>query len=232
MPQQKKGPVAQLREQLAEKSNSCNKLEEEYLHALADFDNLRKRTQRDSELSRRLALEALVIDLVPVLDNFDRAVQATGEGASAESLKKGMDLIHRQLREALCRHGVDEYSCVGTQFDPHRAEAISFVHTDEHKPGTVVSEICKGYACGERVLRPARVVVAKEPQRNQKSEVRDQKAELEDEADGRGQKPEGSSQDAEVNRNREQEIEGSSDRSEDSEDAKAEAGESGGASNG
>jgi molecular chaperone GrpE len=180
MTQDKKGPVTQLREKLAEKSDACKRLEEEYLRALADFDNLRKRTQRDSEVSRRYALEALVLDLLPVLDNFDRAVQTAGDGASAESLKKGMDLIRRQLCEALSKHGVSEYSCVGSQFDPRRADAISFIHTDEHKPGTVVSEICKGYSCGERVLRPARVVVAKEMDRSRKEEGRGQKVEVAD----------------------------------------------------
>jgi molecular chaperone GrpE len=197
MAQDRKGPVTQLREQFAEKSNSCKKLEEEYLRALADFDNLRKRTQRDGEVSRRMALEALVLDLVPVLDNFDRAVQTAGEGASAESLKKGMDLIRRQLCEALSKHGISEYSCVGSQFDPRRADAISFIHTDEHKPGTVVSEVCKGYSCGERVLRPARVVVAKEPDRSQKREARSQSAEETDGEDGRRQKAEARSESAE-----------------------------------
>jgi molecular chaperone GrpE len=193
MTQDKKGPVTQLREKLAEKTDSCKRLEEEYLRALADFDNLRKRTQRDSEVSRRYALEALVLDLLPVLDNFDRAVQTAGDGSSAESLKKGMDLIRRQLCEALSKHGVNEYSCVGSQFDPRRADAISFVHTDEHKPGTVVSEICKGYVCGDRVLRPARVVVAKATERSQKEEGRGQKAEG---ADPESQEPKAKSQDA------------------------------------
>ena len=195
MAQDRKGPVTKLREQFAEKSDSCKRLEEEYLRALADFDNLRKRTQRDSEVSRRYALEALVLDLLPVLDNFDRAVQTAGAGANAESLKKGMDLIHRQLLEALRKHGVQEYSCVGTQFDPRRAEAISFVQTGEHKPGTVVNEASKGYACGERVLRPARVVVAKEIDRSQKSEARSQNAEV---AVGGSQEPKAESQNSEA----------------------------------
>jgi len=195
MAQDRKGPVTQLREKLAEKSDSCKRLEEEYLRALADFDNLRKRTQRDSEVSRRYALEALVQDLLPVLDNFDRAVQTAGDGASAESLKKGMDLIRRQLCEALSKHGVQEYTCVGTQFDPRKADAISFVHTDEHKPGTVVGEVCKGYVCGERVLRPARVVVAKEMDRSRKEEGRGQKVEV---ADPESQEHKAESQDSEA----------------------------------
>ena len=195
MAQDKKGPVTRLREQFDEKTDSCKKLETEYLHALADFDNLRKRTQRDSEISRRAALEAMVLDLLPVLDNFDRAVQTADAGANAESLKKGMDLIHRQLRETLCRHGVEDYSCVGTQFDPRRAEAISFVHTDENRLGTVVSEVCKGYTCGGRVLRAARVVVAKEIDRSQKSEVRSQNA---GGADGGSQESKAPSQNSEA----------------------------------
>ncbi len=195
MAQEKKGPVTQLREQFDEKSKSCKNLQEEYLRAIADFDNLRKRTQRDSEVNRRIALEALMLDLLPVLDNFDRAIQSAGTPATANGLQKGMDLIHRQLRDALCRHGLQEYSCVGTEFDPRRAEAISYVHTAEHKSGTVVSEVCKGYACGERVLRPAKVVVAKEIERSQKSETSSQSSEV---TRTEGQEPKAKSQGAEA----------------------------------
>ena len=183
MQQEKKGPVTLLKEQFEEKSSSCKSLQEEYLRAIADFDNLRKRNERDILVSRRLALEALVVDLLPVLDNFERAVQVARSGATADGLQKGMDLIHKQLRETICRHGVEEYSCLGSPFDPRRAEAVSFVHTDEHKPGTVVSEVSKGYAAGDRVLRPARVVVAKEIESSQKSETRNQDSEV---AEGAG----------------------------------------------
>jgi molecular chaperone GrpE len=161
---------------LAEKSAECKSIQEEHLRALADFENIRRRFERDIEVSRRLTLEALVMDLLPVLDNFDRAIQATNTGTTVEGLQKGMALIDRQLHDALKRHGVEEYSCLGTQFDPRRAEAISFVHTDEQEPGTVVSELSKGYVCGERVLRPAKVVVAKALQDGRKSEGRSQDA--------------------------------------------------------
>ena len=193
MTQDRKGPVTQLREQLVEKSDSCKKLQEDYLRALADFDNLRKRFERDADVSRRLTLEAMVMDLIPVLDNFERAIKATGPSATVDGLQKGMDLINRQLHDALGRHGVKEYSCVGTQFDPRRAEAISFVHTDEQEPGMVVSETSKGYVCGDRVLRPARVVVAKETSRSEKSEARGQSAEAA-EAEAKGQSAEAKSQ--------------------------------------
>jgi molecular chaperone GrpE len=194
MAQNRKGPVTQLKEQLDEKSSSCKKLQEEYLRAIADFDNLRKRNERDSEISRRMALEALLLDLVPVLDNFERAMQVAQNGAPLEGLQKGMDLIHKQLREALCKHGLQEYSCVGTQFDPRKAEAISFLKTDEHTPGTVMSEVCKGYSCGQRVLRPARVVVAKELDRAAGQEKAEAGTPGKDGADG-GSQPEGRSPD-------------------------------------
>jgi molecular chaperone GrpE len=72
-----------------------------------------------------------------------------------------MELIQRQLREVLCKHGLEEYSCLGAEFDPRKAEAIGFVHSAEHAPNTVVDEACKGYSCGGKVLRPAKVLVAR-----------------------------------------------------------------------
>jgi len=111
------------------------------------------------------------MDLLPALDNFGRAAQASSTAATTDSLQRGMDLIHRQLLEALRKHGVEEYSCAGTQFDPRRAEAISFVHTNQPEPGMVVSEISRGYACGDRVLRPARVVVAKAVELSQQADI-------------------------------------------------------------
>jgi molecular chaperone GrpE len=177
MAQEKKGPVTLLQEQFQDAEFASKKLQEEYLRAVADFDNLRKRTQRDSEVSRRFALEALVMDLLPALDNFGRAAQTSSTVVTTEGLQKGMDLINRQLLDALRKHGVEEYSCVGVEFDPRRAEAISFVHTSEHKPGMVVSETSKGYACGDRVLRPARVVVAKAAEAKQQVDTGSRAAE-------------------------------------------------------
>jgi molecular chaperone GrpE len=174
MPSDKKGPVTTLRENFELLERDLKKLQQDYLRALADFDNYRKRVERDMEMSQRLALERLAIDLLPVLDDFDRAAQAAGEQANAESIRKGMDMIHRQLREVMCRHGIEEYSCLGQEFDPRRAEAIGYVHSEEHKPNMVVTEACKGYRCGQRVLRPARVLVAKAGEESRKAEAKSQ----------------------------------------------------------
>jgi len=158
---QKKGPITELQEIRSKLESDCKRLQEDYLRALADFDNYRRRVERDLEVNQRLTLERLVGDLLPVLDNFDRAVLAAAGGRSIESVMTGVELIHRQLREAMCRHGVAEYSCVGQEFDPRNAEAIGFVQSNDHAPNTVVSEACKGYKCMGKVLRPARVIVAR-----------------------------------------------------------------------
>lgn len=177
MDKQKTGPVTALKASFERLEKDCKEHKEAYLRALADFDNYRRRVERDSEVSRRMALEKLLLDLLPVMDNFDRALAAVG-GEQAASVQKGMELIHKQLSETLCKHGLTAYSCVGTEFDPRRAEAISFVQTEVHEPNMVVTEVCKGYSCGERVLRPARVVVAKEPSRSQMSDARSEKLEV------------------------------------------------------
>ncbi len=156
-----KGPVTELQESFQKLELDCKKLQEDYLRALADFDNYRRRTERDLEVSQRLALERLVMDLLPVLDNFDRAVSSVRSDMPIESVHKGMELIHRQLREAICKHGVEEYSCVGQEFDPRKAEAIGYVESGEHPPNVVVTEACKGYLCSGKVMRPARVIVAR-----------------------------------------------------------------------
>jgi molecular chaperone GrpE len=158
-----KGPVTTLKEEFEQLERDCNRLKDDHLRALADFDNFRRRIERDIELSRRAALEGLVVDLLPVLDNFERAAVAPAAGSTVDGIRKGMELIHRQLCDALSRHGLEQYTCLGSEFDPRRAEAIGFLPAGEDAANIVVHEACKGYACGGRVLRPARVVVTKKP---------------------------------------------------------------------
>jgi molecular chaperone GrpE len=155
------GPVSALKERVEELERLNAEYKDKYLRSIADFDNFRRRVQRESEIACRSTMEGLMLELLPVMDNFERAVAASENNASPESLHKGIDLIRRQLRETLTRHGLEDYSCLGQVFDPRRAEAVGFVHSDECEENTVVEEQCVGYRCGERVLRPARVVVAK-----------------------------------------------------------------------
>jgi len=145
-----------LRRQLDEK-------QDQYLRALAEMDNMRRRAQRDREEQSRYANETLLRDLIPVVDNFDRALEAAKAAGAAPSVTDGVELIRRELLKALERHGVTRYSAVGTRFDPTRHEAIARVVSAEATPDTVLHETAPGYLLHGRVLRPALVGVATAP---------------------------------------------------------------------
>jgi len=134
-----------------------------YLRAIADLDNQRKRAQREREEYIRYANEALLRELLPVLDNFDRALGAARAGSEAQNLRAGVELIQRELLKVLEKFGVTSYSALGQPFDPERHEAIQRVITPDAPDMTVVEEIQRGYVLNGRVLRPAMVVVAVPP---------------------------------------------------------------------
>lgn len=134
---------------------------DEYLDALqrlkAEFDNYRKRMARDQEELVARASERLVRALLPVLDDLERALDAAAEHEEAK-LEEGVRLVHRSLADALAKEGLAEISTDGS-FDPHTQEAL-LSQPSEADEGTVVQVLQKGYTLGERVLRPARVVIS------------------------------------------------------------------------
>jgi molecular chaperone GrpE len=134
---------------------------DEYLDALqrlkAEFDNYRKRAARDQESFAARANEGLVRDLLPVLDDLERAVEAAREHRT-RSVEEGVALVHRALGETLLKQGLEEIPTNG-QFDPHVHEALLSQPSDADE-GSVIDVVQKGYKLGDRVLRPARVVVA------------------------------------------------------------------------
>ena len=131
--------------------------DDSYLRLAADFDNYRKRVAREhSELTAR-ANERLVNELLPVLDDLERALEAAAEHEEAK-LEEGVRLVHRELVEALTREGLVEVETDG-QFDPHVHEAL-VSQPSEQEDGSVIEVLQKGYRLGDRVLRPARVVVS------------------------------------------------------------------------
>jgi molecular chaperone GrpE len=123
----------------------------------ADFENYRKRAARDQESLVARAAERLVRELLPVLDDLERALQAAEQHEEAE-LEEGVRLVHRQLADALRKEGLEEIPTDG-KFDPHLHEAL-LAQPAEAEEGTVIEVLQKGYRLGDRVLRPARVVVA------------------------------------------------------------------------
>jgi molecular chaperone GrpE len=153
------GPVPQAPdERLAE----LEKERDEYLDSLqrlkAEFDNYRKRTAREQASFASRANESLLKELLPILDDLERALEAAEEHEEAK-LEEGVRLVHRALEEALRKQGLEVIETDGP-FDPHVHEALLTQPGDEAEPGSVLQVLQKGYRLGDRVLRPARVVVA------------------------------------------------------------------------
>lgn len=152
-----------LRAEAEAKGREAAEAQDRYLRALADFDNYRRRVQREREEWRRQAQEELLREILPALDNFDRALTAGPAPGADGGFRAGVELIHRDFLKALERVGVRPFSAVGEPFDPLRHEAVARVERADVPDRTVVDEMQRGYLFHERVLRPARVVVAVEP---------------------------------------------------------------------
>lgn len=155
-------------EQLEEIKQRAAKAAEHWdrlLRTTADFDNYRKRAAREKQEASRFANEALLLKLIPVLDNFDMALAAArdAQAPTAQSLLTGITMIYQQLKGALAETGLEEVDAAGKTFDPNVHEAISQRETSEAPEGQVVQQVRKGYRLRERLLRPASVVVAKQP---------------------------------------------------------------------
>jgi molecular chaperone GrpE len=148
-------------EELEERLAKAEQERDEYLADLqrvaADFENYRKRVARDQENLVARAHERLVKELLPVLDDLERAMQAAQEHEEAK-LEEGVQLVHRELEEALAREGLVEIETNG-RFDPHVHEALLSQPSDAEE-GAIIEVLQKGYRLGDRVLRPARVVIS------------------------------------------------------------------------
>jgi molecular chaperone GrpE len=140
------------------------RLREALLRKSADFDNLKRRTEKDKAEYFKFALADAFNDLLGVLDNFERALAHRGD-ASSEDFQAGIDMIARQLGESLRRYGLVEVAALGLPFDPNVHEAVVREETADTAPGTVLEVFQKGYMLNERLLRPARVKVAGAPGR-------------------------------------------------------------------
>jgi molecular chaperone GrpE len=125
----------------------------------ADFDNYRKRVERERQEDRRHGTGRLIEDLLPVLDAFERALKAHDDPAY-EEYRKGLELIYRQLWETLARHGLQRIEALGKPFDPHYHQAIEQVESDEYPEGTVTDVLQDGFLFHGRVVRPSMVRVA------------------------------------------------------------------------
>jgi molecular chaperone GrpE len=140
-------------------------MEARHMRLRADFENYRKRVEREKSDYSRQAAAALMLDLLPVLDNLERALQEAEPGAGAFS--QGVALIHRQAMEVLQRAGLEAIQAAGELFDPECHEAVERHLSEDHPDGTVVDELQKGYLFQGKLLRPAMVRVAFQPEARQ-----------------------------------------------------------------
>ena len=144
--------VPQLEKKLEEAENR-------HLRLQADFDNYRRRVRLDAEAAEKYRAQSLISDLLPVLDNFERALSVEIEGEQAQSYKQGMEMVYRSLLEALKKEGLEHIEAKGKPFDPNFHQAVMQVEDESMEPNSVVEEFQKGYVLKDRVIRPSMVKV-------------------------------------------------------------------------
>ena len=140
------------------------------LRSTADFDNFRKRVSREKDELIRYGNEKLARELLPVVDNFERALQQAENSADNKALREGIEMILKQFITVLDKFGVKYFTSVGQPFDPNKHEAMVHQESSEHEENAVMSEFQKGYYLHDKLLRPAMVVVAKKPAENSEEE--------------------------------------------------------------
>ena len=131
------------------------------LRKTAEFDNFRKRTERERQAFAESAAADLLEELLPLVDDLERALRADVGNEGTEAYRRGVEIIHRQLGEVLRKRGVRAIDAVGTTFDPHIHQAVAYEPSTGHADGEVIEELRRGYMLGERLLRPSMVKVAK-----------------------------------------------------------------------
>jgi len=137
------------------------KLRDQLLRTAADFDNFRKRSRRELADMEKRAREDLLKELLPVFDNLERATSHAETATDVKALADGISLVKRQFLDTLSKIGIERIKAQGSPFDPTFHEAVQQFETDEHPPGTVIHEVQAGYIQGDKLVRPAIVVVAK-----------------------------------------------------------------------
>ena len=131
------------------------------LRKTAEFDNYRKRTDRERLSFAQLAASDLIKELLPLVDDMERALKADAAGEGTEAYRRGVELIYRQLMDILRKRGVRPIEAVGADFDPSYHQAVAYEPADGQRDGEIIEEFRRGYMLGDRLLRPSMVKVAK-----------------------------------------------------------------------
>jgi molecular chaperone GrpE len=160
--------IDQLRQQLESKEQDIKNQQDKYLRMYAEFENYKKRAARDQEEFSKYANERLLKELLPVVDNLERAIVHTKDTKEPEKILEGLELILKQFLEAIGKFGVTGFESILQPFDPTKHQAIGQTESEEHEEGTVIEEIERGYRLNDRILRPALVIVSKRKNKGDK----------------------------------------------------------------
>ncbi len=151
-------------QELIKKAEKAEEWKNKYLYATAELDNFRKRSAKERSDLIKYSGKNILYDLLEVIDNFDRAIEADKKESDPKIIVQGIEIVYKQLLKVLDSYSVKSIESKEKNFDPEIHEAIQKIHTDEAKPGAIIGELQKGYFHKDKILRPARVVVAAEPE--------------------------------------------------------------------
>jgi molecular chaperone GrpE len=154
-------PLERLQDQLAEKTREASENFDKWLRLRAEFENYKKRMQKEKADLMKFGNESLLRSILPILDNLERAIDHGKDLKENTSLLEGVELTLKQFLSTLERFGVKPVPAMGEVFDPEKHEAVSYQESDQ-EPHRVISEVLKGYLFHERLLRPAKVIVSRE----------------------------------------------------------------------
>lgn len=146
-------------EEIQQLQLKANENEEKYLRLYAEFENYKRRIQKENETNKKYQSQRVLTDILPTIDNIERALQIEGSDESFKSLQKGVQMVHESLLRALQENGLEEIESEGQSFDPNVHQAVVQDDNPEYESGVITQELQKGYKLKDRVLRPSMVKV-------------------------------------------------------------------------
>jgi len=168
-------PVKILEKDLLDAKNELTEQKDKFVRLQAETDNFRKRLSREKEEFSQYANERLFKELLPIFDNFERALEDTSN--DTKSLKEGLEMILKQFSSFLEKEKVEQIKAIGEKFDPTVHEVLTSEESSEHEENTIISQFVKGYTINSRVLRPSQVVISKKPSPEPKEDSKDESEE-------------------------------------------------------
>lgn len=153
--------VAEYQSRIETLENQLSQLKDQYLRKVAEFENYKRRTEKEFLAHLEFANEGLITDILPVLDDFERSLQHMNQSNDAQVLREGVDLIYKKLVAVLEKKGLKVMETIGLDFDAEKHQALMQIESDVHESGKIVDQHLKGYLLNDKVIRHAQVLVAK-----------------------------------------------------------------------